>query len=207
MMTPEDRTREIQRRRARQKKGYKINVHTRRNFTTPDEEDLVKDMVAVLKLVNYSNVQIATIVGVSKGQVERYLKEPRVQKMITMLRGRLPQAAVELMQSYLIEAVQWIVDVGRTSKDEAIILRAASEILDRGGIPKLSRNETVKPGGPLDKIDRSGHESVFTKFDKLDDEAKEEAAQLYDAFETGLNRIVEQAKAKGKESENQATEE
>jgi hypothetical protein len=206
MMTPDERSQSIQRRRSRQKKGYKVNVHTRRNFTLPGEEDLVKDMVAVLKLVNYTNVQIATIVGCSKGQVATYLNDPRVQKKILMLRERLPQAAIDLMQAYLIEAVQWIVDVGRTSSDEGMVLKAASEILDRGGIPKLSRNETVKPGGPLDKIDRSGHESVFTKFDKLDDDAKEEAALLYDAFESGLNQIVDKAKSKEIESDA-ATEE
>lgn len=192
--TPEDRSQEQQKRLQRVKKGYKVNVKARRKFEIEGEEALVKDMVMILKLANYSNVQIATIVGVSRGQVKEYLQDVKLQKKLLTLRERLPEAALELMRGYLIEAVQWVVHIGRTSQDEALVLKAAAELFDRAGIAKVSRSEQIKPGGPLDSIDRSGHENVFDKFDELDDEARERAAQLYDSFEQGLKLIIKESK-------------
>jgi hypothetical protein len=125
--TPEERAAEIDAQTAIVKKRYKTDLKTRRKFSIAGEEDLVKDMIVVLKIANYTHGQIASIVGVSRGQVGVFLQDENVQKKMLALREALPQAALELGKAYLIEAVQAVVHVLRTETDNALVLKAGVE--------------------------------------------------------------------------------
>jgi hypothetical protein len=201
LKTPEDRNQEVEKLRRRVKKQYKVNVKTRRRFEIPGEESVVKEMALVLKLANYSNSQIAAIVGVSKGQVKDFVADPKFQNKLLYLKERLPEAALELGRAYLIEAVQAVAHVMRTSKDEAMVLKAAGEIFDRFGLAKLSRIER-KNFDPLDAIGRGGNETTLEQFRVAPPEIQEEAAQLFDMFEQGLKVLMD--KATGSEENSDA---
>jgi DNA-binding XRE family transcriptional regulator len=49
----------------------------------------------VLKLAGYTNSQIASAIGISRGQVREILEKPEVTEKLS-LRTRLPQAALDL---------------------------------------------------------------------------------------------------------------
>lgn len=185
--TPEDRAASIEAQTASVKKRYKVNTRTKRKFSIAGEEDLVKDMIVVLKLSNYTHRQIASIVGVSSGQVGVFLQDEKVQKKMLALREALPQAALELGRAYLIEAVQAVVHVLRTENDNALVLKAAAELFDRFGLPKLSRSEaSIDDGKSVPDAD----ESLLAKFRHATPEMQEKAAQLHDMFEEGLKTIL-----------------
>jgi hypothetical protein len=188
--TPADRAAAIQEQTNKVKRKYKTNLRTRRRFVIQGEEELVKDMVVVLKLANYTHGQIASIVGVSRGQVGEYLKDENVQKKMLALREALPQAALELGKAYLIEAVQAVVHVLRTETDNALVLKAAAEMFDRFGLPKLSRTEAT-----VDETNRLGDtdESLISQFRTVSPELQEKAAQLHDAMEEGLRVLLDEA--------------
>jgi hypothetical protein len=176
-------------------KKYKVNVRTRSAITLPKEQQIIEDTVVVLKVAHYSNTQIAKIVGLSRGQVGEILKNPRIKRRVERIAEKLPQAALNQLQSYMIEAVQWVVHVGRTNLEEGgdhgLVLKAADTILDRGGAPKTSRSERKDESeNPLDAIGRGGHEDVFERVRTLPPELQERAAQLYDALEDGLKSII-----------------
>lgn len=194
--TPEDRAASIEAQTALVKKRYKTNTRTKRKFSLEGEEGLVKDMIVVLKLANYTHGQIASIVGVSRGQVGVFLQDENVQKKMLTLREALPAAALELGKAYLIEAVQAVVHVLRTETDNALVLKAASELFDRFGLPKLSRSEAV-----IDETNRLGDsdESLLAKFKSATPEMQEKAAQLHDMFEEGLKTILAESE-NGKDS-------
>lgn len=193
--TPEDRAASLEKAAATARRRYKTNIKSKRKFDFEGEEDVVKDMVLVLKLANYSNVQIGTIVGVSRGQVKTYIQEKDFQKKYLRLKEELPQAALNLGKAYLIEAVTAIVHVMRTEEDNAIVLKAAGDLLDRFGIPKLSRIERKSEGdSPLEGIGRGGHEGIFNEISRMSPELQEEAAQLYDMFETGMKSLMNKEK-------------
>lgn len=185
-------------------KKYKTNVRTRSRVTLPKEEEILVDSVIVLKVAHYSNTQISKIVGLSRGQVGEILKRPKVQERVIAIADKLPQAALNQLQSYMIEAVQWYVHVGRANLgpdgDHGLVLKAADAILDRGGAPKTSRTEKGENESPLDAIGRGGHEDIFERVKALPPELQERAAQLYDALEDGLKGIV--AEAGGKDAED-----
>lgn len=192
--TPESKAADLEKAAATVRRRYKVNIKTKRKFEFEGEEELVKDMVLVLKLANYTNTQIGHIVGVSRGQVKSYLAEPAMQKKYLKLKEALPQAALDLGKAYLIEAVQAIVHVMRTEVDNAIVLKAAADLLDRFGIPKLSRLERkTDADNPLDSIGRGGHEGIFNEVGRMSPELQEEAAKLYDLFETGMKTLMEKS--------------
>jgi len=138
--TPDVRAAQAKRQVAAVKRRYKVDLNKRRNLL-PGEIPHVIDTLIVLKLAGYSNTQMGKVIGLSRGQVREFLALVEVQERLVELRRALPQAALNLLQGYMIEAVQALVDVMRRTDDDKYILQAAGEILDRAGLPKASRQE------------------------------------------------------------------
>ncbi len=175
-----NRKKEVDRIRRR----YKVDVNKKRRLL-PGEIPHVQNMIVVLRLAGYSNVQIARIIGISRNQVTDHLKEPAVAELLVSLRARLPQAALDLLQGYMIEAVQAIVDVMRRSGDDKYILQAASEILDRAGLPKASKQErhTIEEERVTFTDD-----GIVESLREAPIEVQEEAAQLIERLESILTQ-------------------
>lgn len=192
--TPEDRANgtATTKRKAilRVRKGYKRDITKNTKFA-PGEAALVKDMAVVLRLANYTYKQIAQIIGVSETQARNYLAEPQVAERLLMLRDRLPQAALDLLQSYMIEAVQAVVDVMRRTEDDALVLKAAAEIFDRAGLPKASRTESKVEREETARHTFMPGEGFEQAFANATPEIQEKAAQLEENF----MRLLEEASA------------
>jgi hypothetical protein len=185
----------IDKQRTQIRRRYKRNVNTRRRII-PGQNDFVVDMVLVFKLVNYSNVQIAKIVGVSRGQVAEILNDPSVAERLLKLQHNLSGAAYDLLQTYLIEAVQTLVDIMRTEKDNMIVLKAAAEILDRAGMPKASRTESKQERTNVNETKLTADEEMMTAFRELSPEIQEEAAQMIEGLQNFLEDNREKPDAK-----------
>lgn len=187
--TPEGRAANLQKQTAKARKRYKVTTTKKRKFEFDGEEELVKDMIVVLKLANYTNSQIAMIVGISRGQVKVFLTDGNVQKKYLALKSKLPQAALELGRAYLIEAVQAVVHVMRTTDDETIILKAASELFDRFGVPKSSRVETTPDSPPTDDNPLSDP-SLMARIRKASPEVQTALGELQESFLSGVEAIL-----------------
>jgi hypothetical protein len=188
---PDEKAASLKKQSDKVRKRYKVNVTKRRKFTFEGEETLVKDMIVVLKLANYSNTQIAMIVGVSRKQVAVFLEDGNVQKQYMALKERLPQAALQLGRAYLIEAVEAVVNVMRTTEDEGLILKAASEIFDRFGIPKSSRIESTPDPGGEEEENPLNDPTLMDRLRKASPETQDAVAQLTDAFHEGIAQLLE----------------
>lgn len=163
------------------RRKYKQNVLKSRKLL-PGEIPHVIDMVLVMKLAGYTNTDMARIIGISRNQVADILKAEDVTEKLTLLREKLPLAALDLLEGYMVEAVQVIVDIMRRSEDK-VALAAAVEVLDRAGLPKASKQErhninedqiTVTDDGLIDKLREASPE------------VQEEAAQLVERLEALL---------------------
>jgi len=171
------------------KKRYKVNVKRKRKFDIEGEQDLVSDMVVILKLANYTNTQIAMICGISRGQVKIFLEDGNVRKKYLALKEKLPQAALDLGRQYLIEAVQAVAHVMRTSTDDAIVLKAAGELFDRFGIPKSSKIETTPDPSEGDG-DPMSDPSLMVKLRKASPEVQQGVADLHEMFMSGVEQLL-----------------
>jgi hypothetical protein len=182
--TPEDRSKETEAGVTRIRRRYKKNLNLKTKLG-PGEHEHLREMVIVLKLSRYSNNQIGAIVGLSRGQVGAFLKEPEVAERLAALRVALPQAALNLLHHYSIEAVQAIADVMRSSNDDKLVLQAAGEILDRTGIAKVSKSDVHKVEEYKTTFTDDG---IVDKLRELPVEKQEEAAQMMEQLEAFLEK-------------------
>ena len=172
----------------RVRRRYKKGLRTRKRLMKFEEQHVIV-MVVILQLGGYSRTQMAQIIGISRGQVREFLDRPEAKELLVGLRQRLPQAALELLHGYMIEAVQAIVDVMRTSGDDKYVLQAAGEILDRAGLPKSSRQERHNINDERTTITDDG---LVEKLREASPEVQEEAAQIIERLEELLVKSAEE---------------
>jgi transposase len=151
----------------------KIRRQARRKFkakTTPSkgksrfhgEIEFKQEIAAILSVAGYTQSQIAASLGESKGTIKNWAAKPEFQKAYNAITGALSESAKTLLRTYNIEAVQTLVMLMRTAEDDKIILDAAREILDRGGLPKASRVEQEAPAPPPPPL-KDDFEEMFKK--------------------------------------------
>ena len=181
--TPDSRAADGKKRVESVRRKYKTNTKTRAKLL-PAEIPHVKDMVAILKVAGYNRTQIAKSVGISRGQVAEFLDDPAVAKKIEELRTILPAAALDLMQGYMVEAVQAVVDVMRTSEDGTVVLKAAAEVLDRGGMAKTTRQERTNQNENREVLEFGGE--FVESLRNASPEIQEQAAKMIEELENLL---------------------
>lgn len=188
MARPEDRNQVIEEKRNRVRRKYKVNSKKRRVNFAPGEENHLKHISVILKIAGFSHTQIAASIGITRGQVGDWMKEPKIQALFTDTLEAIPGAARELLQTYSIEAVHAIADVMRSSEDDKMILEAAKDILDRTGLPKASRSEVDKTSTEKVEIGTSAEDLAALR--ELPPELQEKAAQLIEGLEKELQEMV-----------------
>lgn len=188
--TPEERA-EIQKKSVKRiRRRYKVALNKKKVYSPGEREHLI-DMVIVLKLGGYSNNQIGSSVGISRGQVKEILDEPKTAERLLDLRTNLPSAALDLLHGYSIEAVQAIADVMRSTEDDALILKAAAEILDRVGIAKVSKAEREIHNMNENRMTIGTEEGLLDSLRELPPDRQEEAAQMIEQLENFVAESIQ----------------
>lgn len=190
MRAPEERAAKLEERQSKIRRKFKTTPKKQQKFL-PHEEEFKKEMAVTLKIVGYSNRQIGETIGVTRGTIGEWLKEPKVQAKIEKLMEALPAAARGLLQGFTIEAVHTMVAVMRESSDDKMVMEAAKEILDRGGLPKASRQEIDSSSTKNTKF--SVDDDQLTALRELPPHLQEEAAQAMESLENALAEIAARA--------------
>lgn len=181
--TPEARAKAKERETIKVKRKYKKNTALTRKFL-PGEREHVIDMAIVLRVAGYERQQIARVLNIGMTQVNELLADPEVSEKLVALRAALPAAALDLMQDYMIEAVQTLVDIMRSSDDDKIVLQAAGEILDRAGLGKASRQERHQINEQRTVLTDDG---ILEQLRTASPEIQEQAAQVIEQLENLLS--------------------
>jgi hypothetical protein len=181
----ENKNSAIERDRRQIRRRYNKDLNKKRKIL-PGQNEFVLDQVIILKLVNYSNSQIAKFVGISRGQIKEILAQPDVAERLVALRAALTDGTLNLIQTFMIEAVMSIVHVMRLSEDDAVILKAAADLLDRGGVPKSSRSESQGHVVNENRTVFTADEEMMQRLQSLPPEKQEEAAQMIENLEAFL---------------------
>jgi len=169
MRRPEERARTIEAHRMRVRRRYRKDVNRGRKVRLGEKEHVV-NLVVIHTIAGYNPTQIAQTLGITRGKVKFYLDQPETAELMDRTLAGLTRAARLLLESYSIEAVQAIVDVMRSSEDDKMILTAASEILDRSGLPKASRTES--------KVHRTNEEMTTITDDGIVEQLREASPEI-----------------------------
>lgn len=187
--TPDKRAADAKREVSAVRRKYKVNVNQRKKLL-PAEIPHVEDTVIVLKLAGYTRSQMSKVIGISRGQIREILEDPKVNERLVEIRKALPQAALNLLQGYMIESVQAIVDVMRRTNDDKLILQAAGEVLDRAGLPKASRQERHQVNEDRTTFTDEG---IVERLRQLPIPVQEEAAKMIEDLEKLLTVASEES--------------
>jgi len=192
--TPEARAaqknRELDRIRRKYRKGTTLDKRL-----LPGEMKQIEDTVIVIRLAGYERSQICRIIGISVNQVKAIYENPKTTERLVFLRNTISQAALELLQGYMIEAIQTIVDIMRGASDDKIVLQACSEILDRAGIVKASRQERLQVNETKTTLTDDG---IVEALRSASPEIQEQAAQLIEQMENLLTTPATPVKKKAR---------
>lgn len=184
--TPDARAADAKKRQDRVRRKYNKDV-TKNKVIRPGEQQFLEQMVCIMKMGRYSNTQIARAVGIGRGQVAEILDRPQVTELLLKLQESIPEAALSIMEGYAIEAVVSIADVMRSSEDDKYILQAAAEILDRTGLPKVSKQERKQTNEEHYEI--TG-DSLIAALREASPEVQEQAAGIVEQLESLLAEHV-----------------
>jgi hypothetical protein len=111
------------------------------NEAVSPNEILHKQNIAVfLKVATYTHSEIAAALGERKHTVKTWFKEPRVIALYEESLESITGAARTFLETLSINAVKRLGELVNSS-DSKVALDAIREVLDRGGLPKLSRVE------------------------------------------------------------------
>ena len=133
---------------------------------------------ARLHVAGWAPKRIAAELGYKTPTIRAWLRQPVVQEYLKVLEAVRERGALaefeRLQRNYLPEAVDTVVDVMRDGGRDADRLGAAESILDRTGLPKVSRQHMDRSSQPTVHIHLT--ESQAKAFRKLDEgEAAREA--------------------------------
>jgi len=146
--------------RQRYRRGKKQENTVRGEDALTEAERIVKtEIVCHLKAMDYGHAYIARAVGVSASTVTRWLQDPAAAKRVVEISNDFVQGAVQYLKTYAIELIEMLVELARTTEDDKVALAAITEALDRIGISKVNKSESISAvtnREELELTDKSG---------------------------------------------------
>lgn len=143
-----------------------------------------EERFVILSARGMSVEDTALEVGISLATAYRWLKKKELAEGIAEVRSKIRAAGERKIQRHLDEAIDTLVDVMRTAKQDKDRLAAANSILDRGG---LSVQELIQANQTGSQV------IVKTEYINLDaeDPAARQAARAKLQRETYANQAIE----------------
>jgi len=150
-----------------------------------------KDYASVLKAVGYSYRYISDTLMIQTGIVKAWFEEPEVQERVETVLADIVSGAVDHLRNYAVELVEMLMELARTTSDDSVKLRAIESGLDRVGVAKVNKSESIVSKTERQEFDFS--QEAFEKLEGLPLETQEKIARLSAEMEVVIND------AKGKE--------
>lgn len=189
--SPEERNELVARARSG-RKAYGLRGRKRNSDMTDLEYQ--KGVAVVLRISGFTYKEIALIVNSHPDSIKRWFQDPKVQEDYNEMKLAVTKAGRRLLEAYVIEAIEGIHHVLRTAENPKFILDAASEILDRAGLAKVSRNEKKVEHEHEHKLTEKGT-PLLERLREAPPEIQEKAAQGIEELEQMLETAMNKNKA------------
>lgn len=127
------------------------------------ERTLKQQMLCYLKAGGFSNTYCKDALGVARSTIGAWLDDESLglREKIAKHHAEMIAAGVTMMQSYLVEIVEGLMQIFRESEDEKLAKEIGFEMLDRLGVTKVNKSEsvtanTIKQTHEVDIVDKTG---------------------------------------------------
>lgn len=107
-----------------------------------------QQMLCYLKASSFSNKYCADALEVAPSTIQAWMDDPslKLRDQIAQISANMTAAGVALIQSYQIELIEGLMQIFRETDDEKLAKEIAFELLDRIGITKVNKSESVVSG-------------------------------------------------------------
>jgi predicted transcriptional regulator len=161
--------------RRRYVRGNRINHAIRGDTALTDlEREINMEVACVLTAAGFSHNYIADALSVTKDTVSGWFKNEQhkesMARRVAQVKAEILSGAVDLLRASAIEIVESLLTMARTTEDEALAARILMDLLDRIGISKVNKSEsisaqTIKQTQEVDITDTHGIVEVLGHLD------------------------------------------
>lgn len=140
------------------KREYKRGRKVERKITseqalTAFERDVKREVACYLKAQDFSYNYIGDTLGLSREVVKKWFQEDEMKAKVAKIQADFLDGAVKLMKSYAIEIVEIFMEIVRQSNNDETAIKAGVELLDRMGLSKVNKSESIAAITRKDEID------------------------------------------------------
>lgn len=170
--------------KAKYKRGPRTTAKTSERSDLEQAEYVEKCVqAAFLKASGFSYTDIGTYLGLSRGLVRAMFAEPGMTERVAKIMAMQVEGAAELLRTYAIGFVQRLVDIIDTTEDEALAMKGILEGLDRVGLTKVNKSESVSAVTRKEEVEITDTTGLLTKMQGAPPEVQAQVAQkLEDAW-------------------------
>lgn len=183
MKSAEDERRQIKK---KYKRGTRVEKVLRGNDALTTTERLVKiEIACYLKAQDYSWSYIGDSLGVSRDTLKRWWADPDLGMVarVDEIHQDIVQGAIKLLKSYAIEIIEELMVLFRTTEDEPLAAKIGFDLLDRLGLAKVNKSESVVASTNRDEVALTDPDGLLEKMrDMAPEKQAEIAAKLEEAF-------------------------
>lgn len=127
-----------------------------------DTERIVKrQMFCFLKAQDFTYSYIGAKLGLTQDVLKKWAQEDVIRAEIAVICEDFVAGAISYARSYAIEMLEMLSEIARTTDDDATAIKAITEFLDRIGLAKVNKSEsvsaqTIREQREVDLVDKSG---------------------------------------------------
>lgn len=150
------------------------------------DREVAQRMSVYLKAQNFSFNYIADAVGVHRNTVRKWFdnEELNLAAHVAEVQRDMADGAVKLLKTYAIELIEELMNLFRTTEDEALAAKLGLELLDRLGVTKVNKSEsktaaTIREEHEVSITDKTG---LLSELRNAPPEVQARAADLMDEF-------------------------
>lgn len=141
-----------------------------------------KMMACVLKAADFSYTYIGDAVSMSKDTVRRWFADdPVMAETVEEIQASFVDGAVRLLKTYAVEAVEMLMELARSTEDDKVALQAITEVLDRIGLSKVNKSESIAAVTKRDVVDITDSSGLVEKLRNAPPEVQAQAAEHMEA--------------------------
>lgn len=169
------------------KRGTRLDRVLRGASDLTASEKIIKiELACFLKAQDFSWNYIADSLGVSKDTLKRWWADDELGMVarVAEIHEDIVQGAIKLLKSYAIEIIEELMVLFRTTEDEALAAKVGFELLDRLGLAKVNKSESVVATTAREELTISDPGNLLGKMrDMSPEKAAEVATKLEEAFQ------------------------
>ena len=167
----------------RYKRGKRESKITSLADLTDVELAVKRESACYLKAADFSYTYIGDALNTTKSIVKRWFEEPAMRERVAEIQEDYIDGGVKLLRTYVIELIEMLVEIARTTSDEKIAIQAITEALDRAGLTKVNKSESASVRTNKSEVDITDRTGLLAAMADADPSVQQEMARkLEDAL-------------------------